>query len=400
MLLSCALALALSARPAAAADDEGYAMNDVGATLTLPRGWEMQEWSDWNFKAKTSDGVLMRLYLTPFQVEPSPAAATAWAGMFQQELEGEGGADFAPPAVGVADISLQGSTRKAATADLSFTFEKQATKGVLHAVSFPAKGQTVHIETITAARNDKAGSAALSSLLANLHIDQGPLDTGPARVSTDAGFAFSAPEGWRAPLSGELSGTRKVTGRVGESDLKPERCAALIRPPAVGDPDVIFACSLYKHLGIVDAYSFEGVEAEVYQLFFGKADKPVDHAAQVQVGDRLGFLYRPPVAGHAVRLAVAPYDKGVVVMWAMGNHLDDAGIDAAVQAVLPTVEYTDPDGGQPIVALDKRVSYYLSYRPTSPVVLGPAIGLVLLIGGGVLLARKRTPAYHDDDTHV
>ena len=402
LLLSCLLSLpTLAAAEPPAVDpnapdaDGAYAMNDVGGGIILPAGWEMQEWSDWNFKAKTADGVLMRLYLTPFQVQPDEAAARAWAGIYKERLEEEGANDFKDPVLSVQTVKLRDEEVQAARVDLDFNFEKQNTRGVLHAAALVSDGQVVHVETLAAARNDKKAQAALSSLLGGLALTKKPSPAGPARVETPAAFALTAPPGWRTPLLSELSGTRRVSGKVGEAELDPERCVTFIRPPAVGDPDVIFACDYYKHLSVLDEYSFEGVEGEVHEMFFGRAETPVEKATQIQMGDRVGLLYKPPVAGMPVRLAIAPYDKGMVVMWAMANQLDEAGLDAAVQAILPTVEFTGPGGGAPIVALDKRLSYYLSYRPTSPIVLGPAALLVVLVGGGLAIARRRKPKYED-----
>ncbi|NOY25583.1 MAG: hypothetical protein GXP62_06890 [Oligoflexia bacterium] len=377
------------------AADEGYAMNDVGGQLLLPRGWEMQEWSDWNFKAKSDRGVLMRLYLTPFQVVPSVQAAQAWAGLAREHLEDQGGSDFADPETAVATVKLADGEVQAATIDLTFTLEKQATKGVLHGVALQSKGQVVHVETIAAARNDARARAGLAKILAGLMLEKKPDPIGDSRVESEIGFAFTAPPGWRAPLRNELAATRKVTSKVGEKTLDPKQCAAIIRPPALGDPDVIFACDLYKFIGVVDQYSFDGVEADVHDLFFGRSDKPVAAAQRVDIGDRLGFLYSPPVAGMPVRLAVVPFDKGLVVLWGMGKHLDDAELDTAVRAVLATMEFTGPDGGAPIVALDQRFSYYLSYHPTSPIVIGPALVLVLLVGGIIVLVMRRKPAFDD-----
>lgn len=385
------LALLLSCMTAFAAEG-GYAMNDVGGELTLPSGWEMQEWSDWSFKAKSSDGVVMRLYLTPFQVVPDEAAGRAWAAMYQDRLDDEGAADFAAPTVAVQPVKLADREVQAARVGLGFSFEKQATKGVLHAVAFPGEGQVVHVETIAVARNDARARQGLDALVAGFRLDKRPAELGPARVETEAGFAMTAPEGWRAPLQQELGDTLKVSSKVGENELDPARCVSFLRPPAVGEPDLLFACGMPKHLGIVDEYTFADVEAELNALFFGRSEKPVPAAEKVQVGDRIGFLYKPPVAGMPVRLVIAPYDKGIVVLWGLGRQLDDAGLDAAVQAMLPTMEFTGPEGGVPYVSADARMSYYLSYRPTSPLVLGPAAvlgGLVLVVVVALVRRNKR-----------
>ncbi len=399
LLAALALTLALGSPAVARADegDDGYAMNDVGGTLHLPRGWEMQTWADWEFKAKSRDGVLMRVYLTAFQVDPDAAAAAAFATSTQERLTKDGGVDFKEVVSEVGEAALMdGKTVPAVRISMQFTFEKQKTGGVVYAAAFTGKGQVIHVETITASRQARKAAAALDALLAGFQLDKLPEQTeGPRVASEDAGFAFTAPQGWRAPVTAELGAVRAITAKVGEEKLDPKLCAVAIHPVAVGDPDVIFACEVYAFPGPVDDYSFEGEEAELHDRYFGRSDKPVDPAEKLTMGDRLGFLYTPPVAGHPVRLALAPYDKGMVQLWGMGGTMDDAALDEAVRAAAGSTEYTHEGGGQPIIAMDKRVSYYLKYRPTSPLVLGPAALLVLLVGGGVAMGRKKGNKYED-----
>ncbi|RME25454.1 MAG: hypothetical protein D6798_08965 [Deltaproteobacteria bacterium] len=396
LLLSLAVGRS-SIAVAAEADDEGYAMNDVGGTLYLPPGWEMQTWADWEFKAKSRDGVLMRLYLTPFQVEPDAAAAAAFAGSTRERLERDGAVDFEDIVSEVGEAELKGGrTVPAVRTSMRFTFEKQKTKGVVYAAAITGRGQVIHFETITAARQARKAARALDALLAGFELEKLPEETvGPRVASEEAGFAFTAPEGWRAPVTAELGAVRAITAKVGEDKLDPKRCAVAIHPVAVGDPDVIFACEVYAFLGPVDEYSFEGEEAVLHERYFGRSDKPVDPAEKLTMGDRLGFLYKPPVAGHAVRLALAPYDKGLVQMWGLAGTMDEDALDAAVRAAAGSLEFTHEGGGQPVIAMDKRIAYYLKYRPTSPVVLGPAALLVVLVGAGIALGRKKGNKYED-----
>lgn len=399
LVLACSLLL--GSPPAAAQDgeEEGYTMNDVGGTLDLPRGWEMQTWADWEFKAKSPDGLLMRLYVTPFQVQPGPDAAQAWAAMYQERLEKEGGAGFTDVQADVGEAALAGDkTVPAVRTSMRFSFEKQRTDGVLYAAALPSKGQVVHIEVITAARNDRKAAAALDTLLAGFEQEKTPEQTvGPRVASEEAGFAFTAPDGWREPLPNELAAVRHITEKVGEKGLDPKTCAVAVRPPATGEPDVIFACELYKHLGPVDEYSFEGVEAEVHELFFGRAETPVEPAEQITTGDRVGFFYKPPVAGHPVRLAISPYDKGLVVMWGMAGQLDEEALDRATRTAAESLEFTHEGGGQPIIALDKRLSYLVKYRPTSPPVIGGALMLLVLVGGVGVVVKKKSGGNRYED---
>ncbi len=58
---------------------EPYLMNDVAGTLHLPGDWKAKEWSNWDFEAKTKDeSILMRLWLTEYQVPINRANAKQW----------------------------------------------------------------------------------------------------------------------------------------------------------------------------------------------------------------------------------------------------------------------------------------------------------------------------------
>lgn len=395
MALLPALALlgALSS-PALAQDEDGaYRMNDVGGSLTLPAGFEVEEggWADWEFKARSKDPILMKLWLTPFQVMPSDESLKVWTGQYADSLRKDKLKNVTMDSMGVTEVG----ERAVGRATLSFTIEGGG-KGVAHYAAIPTLGQVVHIRTLGAARYSKKAEAALVSFVENLSLDEGPELPTSQRVESPAGFAATLPEGWRAPLAKEMDAVRKVSQKVGE-ELAPDDCWVAILPPPAGEVDLIWACQAEVHLPPVDEHSFAGVEQEVYDAYFGRSDKEVPHAEQVTVGDRVGFYYRPPVGGSPVRLAIAPYTGGEMVMWGFAGNLDDSGLDQAMQAILPTVEFTGEGGGQPIISADKWVMHYLKYRTTSPLVLGPLALLLLgIVGiGGFVVRRGKRDKYAD-----
>ena len=76
---------------------------------------------------------------------------------------------------------------------------------------------------------------------------------------------------------------------------------------------------------------------------------------------------------------------------------DDATVlDTALMALLPGVRFTGPGGGQPIIGLDKRVGYFLTYRTTSPFVVGPFILLIGVVGFVVVSSRRRNASRWKD----
>lgn len=391
-LLALALALSpVTSAPAHAQGADGYAMNDVGGTVTLPKGYASELWTDAELKAKHPKGRILKIWLHPWQVEVDEAASKAWADKVKAGLEAEGVGEVGLTSREITEIG----GRK--TAWLAYDLSISGGKGVAYAAAFTGSGNTVFMRVVAAKRSAKQAEADLRSTLESLALKAGPKDTGAGAVETAAGFAAQLPEGWRTPLRDELDMVRKVTGKVGEEGLAADDCWVGIRPPATGEPDVIFACKSQYYVGPLDEHSFDGVEAEVHERWFGRSEKPVPKAGQVQVGDRVGLYYMPPVAANPVRLAMAPYDGGMMVMWGLAGQLDESGLDKAMNAILPTVSFTGPDGGAPIIGADKWAAYYLKYRPTSPIVLGPAFALLALVGGGIVLARRKKPGLDDDE---
>lgn len=370
---------------------EEYRMNDVAGTMTLPSGWELadQGWADWELKAQSNTSLLMKLWLTPYQPELTTETAKVWAEDYKRILEG----DSSLQDVTIGETTLTTLARRdTAITTLTFT-HKQGGPGVAWVAGFPNNGQSIHIRVIGLKRNSKKAEEALTRLAEQLQLDAGALE--PVTGVEGSGFAATLPEGWRAPHPKELDAVKKIANKMGNYD--PESCFLGIRPPAGGDPDVVFSCGTYLHVGPVDEHSFDGIESEVHAKFFGNSEKPVEAATPIEIGDRTGFYYKPPIAGGTYRLALAPYDKGMMMTWAVANHLEEDGLDAAMKDLTASVKFTGPEGGQPIIGPDKWVMYYLKYRPTSPPVLLGGLAVLGLIGGGVTLVRRRKPSYELDD---
>lgn len=387
MHLLLAAALALSP---AHAEEEGYRMNDLGGTIHLPKNFSSESWADWELKAKSSDGVLFHTWLTPYQVPISEAALTRWTADYADRLR----------AMQASDVRMRSTEvvagHGASQGRVALDFRIQGGAAVAHVASITTLGQVIHIQVLSSKRNERKALAALEHVLGTIELDNGPAETREGELETAAGFAMTLPLGWRAPVAPELEAVREISAKVGEKALAAEECIAAILPPAAGEADLVFACKTHWYLPPVDEHSFAGVEAQVHERFFGRSDKPVPHAEQVQIGDRLGFYYRPPVAGGPVRLALAPYDGGVMTVWGLGGGLDEAGLDEAMMASLATVRFTGPDGGKPIISADKWVMHFLKYRTFSPMVLGPVLGLFALIGGLGMAIRRKGAAKYDD----
>jgi hypothetical protein len=162
-----------------------------------------------------------------------------------------------------------------------------------------------------------------------------------------------------------------MVGNLGLENLEP--CWIAIRPkPANPEPEVMVTCQGGLLLGVVDEHSFEGVDPIIRAKMFGSA--PVEPAEMVALGDRVGFMYKPRPG---LMVGVVPYDKGVARTWVLGDP-EDPSLETDLRAVL---EGSTWSGVHP-ASLGDQLSYWVTYRPTSPVVLGPAALLLLVLGGG------------------
>ena len=392
MAIAPALALALLLSTAQAEDDH-WALADAGWAVKLPDGWEVPSggWSDWSLKARHKDGSVLQVWVTPFQVPVTKDSVAAWAKMYEAQIAEEAKAE-----VSVVDqevIELAGRT----TGHVSLKVVVQGGKGVAEVYAVEGAGHTVHARVVTGERKARASMAALRSLVETARIDQAPYGTTTGKLSSDkGGFELTLPEGWRAPLRAEDDEVAKVVATIGIEEIDRTTCVVGLRPRAVDNPDVTLLCPTPLHLDPLDEHSFEGVEAQLHEQFFGRAKAEVPVGEAVTVGDRMGVYFRPPAATGAFRLAIAPYDQGMLTWWGVGGT-DGADLDAALVQMQSSVAFTGPDGGAPIIRADRWLSYYLSYRPTSPMVLGPLVALIGLIGGAIALARRRKPSYEDID---
>ena len=343
----------------------------------------MSRWSDWDFKAKGANGSIMyKLWLTPYQMPISKETGAIFAKEYVDKLGNEGGGDGE---VKRTDLKTLGG-RQTVISEIHFKAKGgNGAAGVYIGAAFAGAGQVVHSRVISSVRNAKAARSALESTLDTFSLKKAPLTVTSGEVSSGAGFSATLPEGWRTPLAPELPGVLGITSKMWKSDLSKDECFVGVRLERVDEPDVLFACKKFWDGSPVDAYSFSEVETEWREVFFGKAGAELPPGEQVQVGDRVGAIFRPRDGSNPIRLLVAPYDGGLMATWYRGASANVQAADAVMLGLASTVTFTGPDGGKPLVRPDRWVGYYLSHRPTHPFVLGP---VVLIIGVIVTLVRR------------
>lgn len=365
LLLAGLLAVAT---PAAAEDAPEFLLGDLDVRVDLPRGWNMSRWSDWDFKASTGDPILLEAWSTEVQTDPSKVDAKVWDALMQDKLD-EMGAGEGITLDKAKVETIQGQPM--ALLDYSFQL-KGGQDAVMRSGSLAIEGKMFHLALVSIKRFKKKVDNARGDLLDRLEIRTGPADVAWAPTLSGTGFEHTLPEDWREPLEAEQAVVTKQTSKFGVEDVS--QCWTAMRPKGPGAPDAMLACQGGMMLGVVDSYSFEGVEPVVREKVVGSKD--IAPAKQVELSDRVAFVY--DLADKGLAIGVVPFGNGVVRVWVKGEA-GDAGLVEALEATLKAGTY---EGTHP-ASIGEQVSYYVAYRPTSPVVLGPAFLLLLLVGGGV-----------------
>jgi hypothetical protein len=373
--------------PVAAAEEaaEEFLLGDLGVRLDLPRGWRMTRWSDWDFKAQRDDGpVLLWAWASDGQV-PIGGDASAWAPVYLAQIEAEQGK---APKFEQAAVAKVGG-RDAALLELSFAIGKD--RGTLYGATIEIEGRNFHLALIGGPRSLEAARAARAEVLERLDVRKGPA-TFPDQPTLEAkGVRTRLPAGWREPLKTEEAAVAKLQGQLGLE--KVDECWTAIRPRPAADPDLAVTCQGGILLGVVDTYSAGGVAPLLAEKLFGKAVVPAPEV--VELADRVGFVFAPKLGSRTLAVAVAPYDLGVSRTWVLSSVAEDASVPETARALLQNSTWSGPHPA----GVGEWVSYYLTYRPFSPMVLGPVAGLGVVIlagiGLGVALTRRRKPELED-----
>ncbi len=363
-----------------------FLLDDLGVRIDLPDDWTMTLWADWEFKAERSDqSVKIWAWGSPGQVIPSQDDLGVWAGVCEAKATELGGQQ----AETTSKLIVEAGGRTTARTSVAFDFQGKV-KGVLECATFAVEGQVFHMAALAAEKRKKLCAAALDDLLEGLEVNKPPVSyAGPQKVSA-SGIEVTLPSGWHAPHPKEMPAVSMAAHGLGLKDI--EACWSAVKPAANGEHDIMIGCQGGLLLGVVDEYSFAGIEAdEVRPVFFGSV--AVDPALPVELSDRTGFAYEI-ASTDGLRVGAVPYDQGIARYWAVGGSTRGTALTEALTAAMKGSTFSGP---HPVGPMD-QVSHYLTYRPTSPLVLGPAGLFLALLGGlGFLLGRGGGHKYEDLD---
>ena len=384
---------------ALAQDDELY-MADMGVTATLPKGWSVPRWSDWDLDAvDAGSSVQVHLDYTLWQVPPSKDSAQAWAMRAADALREQGHDRVEMERTEVVEIDGVPT----AEVELSFRYQGQQ-QAVLYQRSWNVDGRTLHLRAIAMRSRARRAEAALTTW--SEHIEE----SRPAAAleelddfATDMGFETSLPSGWRNPTQGEVNETRRLASELLKQELNPENCFWAVYPYPDGEAAFLMSCNTPLYLGLIDEHSWSGQEEQVREHFFRGAGMAAAEKIEAGPDRRLAFLYTlPEVQDRVIKMGVTPYDQGMALSWVVtrpqdGGDGDLQRVDSAARAAMQNLEFSGPEGAKHPVGAALYLDYLINYRPTSPVVLGPAALILGLLGFLGFKATRRKSGYEDLD---
>ncbi len=357
-------------------DAPEFLLADLGVRIDLPKGWRMTKWADWEFKGETTAGdVFVVAWATPIQSPITDAAA--WGQPYIDKSTEMGGSDAT---VANAEITTVAG-RDVALVDLDLKFAEGKAKGNMFGGTFQVPGQMMHFALVSTDRRASFAKKSRTELLDRMEIMVAAPALEYGATLEAAGISTQLPDGWRVPLKQEMAEFNKRISKLQIEDMS--ACHLAIKPRGLDAPNAMVTCQVGLLLGVVDEYSFEGLDTTVQAKIMGGDVGAA--AARVDLNDRVAFLYDLSHGG--LTATVTPYDQGVARTWLVGDP-KDATLPADAEAALQGTTYSGPHPA----GLGERVSYYFSYRPFSPVVLCPSLCCLAFLGvfglgAGVIIMR-------------
>ena len=384
---------------AMAEDDELY-MGDMAVTATLPDGWSVPRWSDWDLDAVDDRStVSVHVESTMWQVALDDDSARVWAGLAADRLREEGHDKVEMVSTEVVEVDGQ----RRAEIELKYRYNGQH-QAVLVQRSFAVSGRTVHLSAMAVTRNRSRAEAALDTWQQHLEIGKPAEDLEPLTEFGSEGFTTQLPPGWRNPLKSELSEARRLASEVVKQEVDSETCWIAVHPYPDGESALMLSCGQYPlYVGVIDEHSFEGQDLGIREHFFGKNAETVHSASRLQTGEdeRLAFFYTlPEIQDRFVQMAVSPYDQGMVLTYAAtrpkgGGDGDLPQVDAATRSSVGAMRFDGPEGAEHPIGLALWVNYLVTYRKADPIVFGPVLLVLGLLGFAGFRMRGRKTSYED-----
>lgn len=359
-----------------AEDEEYYLLGDYGVRVDLPDGWRSVEWADWEFTGEKEDGsIRVFAWGSPIQTAIRAEDLHNWSTVHQAKIEKLGVSTVTVKSTAVVELGGRSTAVSEIRGDLGGKGQV-----AMWSATFPVEGKMFHLAAFSAASRSKQVKSTLEMLAERAEIKKPAAEASGSAIDA-AGMSVTLPAGWRTPIGGEASVVSKVAEKLGVDDTT--GCWTALRAHAAHDPDVMIGCQAGMLLGVVDSYSFAGVAEDLSEKLFGSVDVPTP--TELTTADaKLGFLFRPSLGAGTLRVAAVPYGDGVARIWVLGAKGEEADFDAAITKLVSEGSFA----GEHPAGLGDTMAYYVTYRPTSPVVILPAVLLIGLIGLAIFLVTR------------
>lgn len=366
----------LLATSAARAADEEFLLGDFGFRLELGDDWANTAWSDWAFDGNKLDRTqLLYVWGKEVQVDVKADDLDKWSKVYLDKIESLKGENGTVRVKEVREIA----GHPVARFELDYAMAK--VPYAMSGATFAVEGQVVHVALVSFGAKAAEGARSLDAILEKSEYRKPPTVFPEGAEVVASGITSKLPTGWHVPLVVEAPKVESPARSFGIDEL--EGCWTGIRGHANGDPDVLVACPGKVNLGVVDDFSFDGVDAQIRERFFKGA--PIRGVEKVVSQDgHLGFLYTFDSAVGTLVAGIVPFGGGVARLYAYDPIDKGAGFDGVMRTLMTESKF---EGKHP-AGFGQYVTYYLNYRPFSPMVLVPALLVLGLAGLLVNMVRK------------
>jgi hypothetical protein len=175
-----------------------------------------------------------------------------------------------------------------------------------------------------------------------------------------------------------------------------EGCTQLIQPDSIGNVSLMSLCSQSWMLGPMDADSFGDKEKEVRTRLYGEAGEKVTPGTLFMLSDRPAVLYSLSTRGHAIEVALVPYERSMLMVQAAGKAGNTEGLAESVKSTIRGIAWSGPENGKPAYSFMEELEYGMSYNPYHPVKL---LGAVLVVGLVAGVVRSRIKPKQEEQSY-
>lgn len=362
-----------------------YDLDKLGVEVSLvPKGsWKHDHWSPWDLKAKTTKGDVEALvWTTDFQIPIEEADLEAWGEVYINKA-GERSVSEANVVASSVKADVHGGNAG------MFEIEGKSKDGgavVMYAAAIPVDGFVMHVATMSLASKKAAATKALGEIVDALKINKAAQELAwGSEIANPENLTAKLTDYWRPALKSETDARNRAVKSVGQA-LR--GCWVALHPQAPGTTELFLVChDKNTSFPVVNALTFADQEAELRDKWLGDAET----GTSFEASGRSGWQWSQQVGKREIAVMSIPMDGGLMKASAIAAAGKSGPAVSAAQATLGAASFAAPEPPP----MDEYFRYLIRYEPTSPLILGPAIGgIILFIGilGLIVFGLRRQNA--------